>query len=71
MLDGVRSAKVDLGRKAACIDYDPAKLRMPDFRRAVQAAGYKSNRFFPNIFRSMGVILYCMVCETAAGYSSL
>jgi copper chaperone CopZ len=40
-LVGVRSAKVDLGRKTACIDYDPAKLTVHDFRRAVQAAGYK------------------------------
>lgn len=41
MLDGVRSAKVDLGRKAACIDYDPAKLTVQDFKRAGQAAGYQ------------------------------
>ena len=41
MLDGVSSAKVDLGRKTACIDYYPAKLTVQDFKRAVQAAGYK------------------------------
>jgi len=47
-LDGVRSAKVDLGRKTACIDYDPAKLMVQDFKRAVQAAGYKVEYgFFP------------------------
>lgn len=40
-LDGVSSAKVDLARKTACIDYDPAKLTMQDFKRAVEAAGYR------------------------------
>jgi copper chaperone CopZ len=40
-LDGVLSAKVDLRRKVACIDYDPAKLKVEDFKRAVQTAGYK------------------------------
>jgi copper chaperone CopZ len=40
-LDGVNSARVDLGRKTAYIDYNPAKLTEQDFKRAVEMAGYK------------------------------
>jgi copper chaperone CopZ len=28
-------------QKTACIDYDPAKLTMQDFKQAVEAAGYR------------------------------
>jgi copper chaperone CopZ len=40
-LDGVSSAKVDLGRKTAYVDYDPAKITVQDFKKVVEAAGYK------------------------------
>jgi len=40
-LDGVSSARVDLGQKTAYVEYDSAKLSEQDFRRAVEAAGYK------------------------------
>lgn len=71
-LDGVGSAKVDLGRNTACIDYDPAKLMVQDFRRAVQAAGYKVESGFSfqhiQMYRRNFVL---HVFETAAVYSSL
>ncbi|MCK9405496.1 MAG: cation transporter [Methanothrix sp.] len=40
-LEGVSSARVDLGQKTACVEYDSAKLSEQDFRRAVEAVGYK------------------------------
>ena len=40
-LNGVSSARVDLGRKTAYVEYDPAKLAEQDFKKAVEAAGYK------------------------------
>ncbi len=40
-LDGVSSARVDLGEKTAYVEYDSARLSEQDFRRAVEAAGYK------------------------------
>jgi copper chaperone CopZ len=40
-LDGVSSARVDLGQKTAYIAYDPAKLTVQDFKQAVEAAGYR------------------------------
>jgi copper ion binding protein len=40
-LDGVSSAKVDLGKKTAYVDYNPAKLTLQDLKKAVEGAGYK------------------------------
>lgn len=40
-LDGVSSAKVDLAKKTAYVDYDPAKLTLQDLKKAVESAGYK------------------------------
>jgi copper ion binding protein len=40
-LDGVSSAKVDLAKKIAYVDYDPAKLTLQDLKKAVEGAGYK------------------------------
>lgn len=40
-LDGVKSAKVDLAKKTAYIEYDSVKLSMEDFKKAIQGAGYK------------------------------
>jgi copper ion binding protein len=40
-LDGVSKAKVDLAKKTAYIDYDPAKLTLQDLKKAVEGAGYK------------------------------
>jgi len=40
-LDGVSSARVDLAKKTAYVEYDSAKLTVQDFKRAVEAAGYK------------------------------
>lgn len=40
-LDGVSSAKVDLAKKTAYVDYDPAKLTLQDLKAAVERAGYK------------------------------
>jgi len=40
-LDGVANAKVDLARKIAYVDYDPAKLTLQDLKKAVERAGYK------------------------------
>ncbi len=41
-LDGVKSANVDLARKIAYVEYDPAKLTLQDLKRAVERAGYKA-----------------------------
>lgn len=40
-LDGVSSARVVLDQKTAYVEYDPAKLAEQDFKKAVEAAGYK------------------------------
>lgn len=40
-LDGVTSAKVDLAKKNAYVDYDSAKLGLQDLKKAVEGAGYR------------------------------
>lgn len=40
-LEGVSSAKVDLAKKTAYVDYDTAKLTLQDLKNAVEASGYK------------------------------
>ena len=40
-LDGVTSAKVDLAKKTAYVDYDGAKLGLQDLKKAVEGAGYR------------------------------
>ena len=40
-LDVVSSARVDLARKIAYVDYDSAKVDLEDLRKAVLGAGYK------------------------------
>lgn len=40
-LDGVKSAKVDLAKKTAYVEYDSGKLSLEDFKKAIQGAGYK------------------------------
>jgi copper chaperone CopZ len=40
-LEGVTSARVDLAKKTAYVDYDSAKLGLEDLRKAVVGAGYK------------------------------
>lgn len=41
-LDGVKSAKVDLAKKTAYVEYDSGKLSLEDFKKAIQEAGYKT-----------------------------
>ena len=38
-LDGVKSAKVDLAKKTAFVEYDSEKLSLEDFAKAIQGAG--------------------------------
>lgn len=40
-LEGVTSAKVDLDKKTAYVDYDSAKLGLQDLKEAVEGAGYR------------------------------
>ncbi len=41
-LEGVTSAKVDLAKKTAYVDYDSAKLGLQDLKKAVEDAGYSA-----------------------------
>lgn len=40
-LEGVSSAKVDLAKKTAYVNYNPAKVSVDGLKKAVEAAGYK------------------------------
>jgi copper chaperone CopZ len=40
-LQGVASARVDLAKKTAYVDYDSGKLTIEDLKKAIQNAGYK------------------------------
>ena len=40
-LEGVKSAKVDLAKKTAYVEYDSGKLSLEDFKKAIRGAGYK------------------------------
>jgi copper ion binding protein len=40
-LNGVSSAKVDLAKKTAYVDYDATKITVQDLKKAVEGAGYK------------------------------
>ncbi|HPS91451.1 MAG TPA: heavy metal-associated domain-containing protein [Methanothrix sp.] len=40
-LEGVSSAKVELAKKTAYVDYDPEKLTLQDLKNAVERSGYK------------------------------
>ena len=40
-LEGVVSARVDLAKKTAYVDYDAGKITLEDLKKAVQGAGYK------------------------------
>ena len=40
-LEGVASARVDLAKKTAYVDYDAEKTTLESLKKAVQAAGYK------------------------------
>jgi copper ion binding protein len=40
-LDGVSSARVDLAKKTAYVEYDPAKTNLDSLKKAIQGAGYK------------------------------
>lgn len=40
-LGGVSSAKVDLAKKTAYVDYDSTKVSLQDLKKAVEGAGYK------------------------------
>jgi len=40
-LEGVASARVDLAKKTAYVDYDAEKLALEDLKKAVSNAGYK------------------------------
>ncbi|OPY55229.1 MAG: putative copper-exporting P-type ATPase A [Methanosaeta sp. PtaU1.Bin112] len=40
-LEGVSSAKVDLAKKTAYVDYDPEKITLQDLKNAVEKSGYK------------------------------
>ncbi len=42
-LEGVSSAKVDLAKKTAYVDYDPSKLTLQDLKMAVKGAGYRAD----------------------------
>ncbi len=41
-LDGVERANVNLATESASVSYDPARLRLDDLGRAVEAAGYEA-----------------------------
>jgi len=40
-LEGVSSAKVDLAKKTAYVNYNPAKVSIDGLKKAVEAAGYR------------------------------
>jgi len=40
-LEGVSSAKVDLAKKTAYVNYNPAKVSIDGLKKAVEDAGYK------------------------------
>lgn len=40
-LEGVSSAKVDLAKKTAYVNYNPEKISIDGLKKAVEAAGYK------------------------------
>jgi copper ion binding protein len=40
-LNGVSSAKVDLAKKTAYVDYDSTTVSLQDLKKAVEGAGYK------------------------------
>ena len=40
-LEGVASARVDLAKKTAYVDYDTGKITLEDLKKAVLGAGYK------------------------------
>lgn len=42
-LDGVKSAKVNLGTKVAAVSFDEGKLKLADLEKAIAAAGYDAN----------------------------
>lgn len=39
-LEGVSSAKVDLAKKTAYVNYNPEKISIDGLKKAVEAAGY-------------------------------
>lgn len=42
-LDGVKSAKVNVGKKVAAVSFDEGKLKLADLENAIAAAGYDAN----------------------------
>ncbi len=42
-LEGVKSAKVNLGKKIAAVNFDEGKLKLADLENAIAAAGYDAN----------------------------
>ncbi len=42
-LGGVKGAKVDVARKSAAVDYDPARVTPPELVEAVNRAGYQAS----------------------------
>jgi copper ion binding protein len=40
-VDGVSSAKVDLAKKTAYVEYDSGKATLDKLKKAIQGAGYK------------------------------
>ncbi|MEK7729861.1 MAG: heavy metal-associated domain-containing protein [candidate division KSB1 bacterium] len=42
-LDGVKSAKVNLGTKVAAVSFDADKLQLAEVEKAIAAAGYDAN----------------------------
>jgi len=40
-LEGVSSAKVDLAKKTAYVNYNPAKVSIDGLKKAVEDAGYR------------------------------
>lgn len=42
-LEGVKSAKVNVGKKVAAVSFDEGKLKLADLENAIAAAGYDAN----------------------------
>jgi len=40
-VDGVTSARVDLAKKTAFVEYDSGKVTLESLKKAIQGAGYK------------------------------
>lgn len=67
-LDGVKSAKVNLGKKVAAVSFEPGKLQLADLEKAIAAAGYDANdtKSDPEAYRALDEC--CKVPEDGGGH---